>query len=360
MNCPVIPQLKYADYNQEIYNKIIDNKVLFGCMFELTYRCNLNCRHCNCNLMLNDKAAALKELSFDEIKRVLDELSVAGCLWLTFTGGEIFIREDFWDIYTYAKNKGFLIDLFTNGTLITDRLVDKLLKLPPFDVEISLYGMTETVHEEMTRVPGSFKMTLAAIRLLHKNKLPLTLKSTFTILNKDELLGLKAFAKELGVRYRYDFNLVPRLDGSLEPCKLNLSSEESIDLLKKDGEKIESFRKDFQKCLNEELKIKISCDAGVNGCNINPFGEVTPCAMLFQPSFNVRDTSLAKGLPLFWPAKEELPDDFPCRYCDIVMICEHCYGWASILHNNKYAVVERLCNTARLLAQECRSNMTVV
>ncbi|GAG51750.1 unnamed protein product, partial [marine sediment metagenome] len=68
---------------------------------------------------MSDKEARRNELTYDEHCRILDEITAAGCLWLLYTGGEIFARKDFLDIYTYAKQKGLIISLFSNGTLIT-------------------------------------------------------------------------------------------------------------------------------------------------------------------------------------------------------------------------------------------------
>ena len=65
--------------------------------------------------------ARRRELTKEEHFRVLDELAEMGCFWLLYTGGEIFARKDFLEIYTYAKQKGFLITLFTNGTIINGK-----------------------------------------------------------------------------------------------------------------------------------------------------------------------------------------------------------------------------------------------
>ena len=92
----------------------------------MTRRCPLTCVHCYNNLPMADREARGRELDYEEHCRILDELADAGCLWLLYTGGEIFARRDFLDIYTYAKKKGFLITLFTNGTLITERIADYL------------------------------------------------------------------------------------------------------------------------------------------------------------------------------------------------------------------------------------------
>jgi MoaA/NifB/PqqE/SkfB family radical SAM enzyme len=73
---------------------------------------------------MGDMDAKRRELSTEEHFRVLDELAEMGTFWLLYTGGEIFARKDFLEIYTYAKKKGFLITLFTNGTIITKEIAD--------------------------------------------------------------------------------------------------------------------------------------------------------------------------------------------------------------------------------------------
>jgi molybdenum cofactor biosynthesis enzyme MoaA len=67
---------------------------------------------------MGDMEAKQRELSKEEHFLMLDELVEMGCFWLLYTGGEIFARKDFLEIYTYAKKKGFLITLFTNGTMM--------------------------------------------------------------------------------------------------------------------------------------------------------------------------------------------------------------------------------------------------
>src|SRR5207249_3463494 len=82
-------------------------------------RCNLRCIMCYTDCF-NSPEMIQQELSFPEIVRIMDEIHEAGCLDLTLTGGEPLARRDFLDIYTYAKQKGFLVTVFTNGTLVTE------------------------------------------------------------------------------------------------------------------------------------------------------------------------------------------------------------------------------------------------
>ena len=127
---------------------------------------------------------------------MLDELVEMGCFWLLYTGGEIFARKDFLEIYTYAKKKGFLITLFTNGTIINEQIADYLAEWPPFAIEITLYGRTRETYEALTAIPGSYDRCLRGIKLLKERGLPLKLKTVATSINKHEVLAMRQFAEE--------------------------------------------------------------------------------------------------------------------------------------------------------------------
>src|SRR5210317_926730 len=117
---------KYGDWSLGVHQKLSGKRIPLGGSIEVTQRCNNNCVHCYNNLAAGDQDARGKELTFDEHCRIIDEIAGFGCLWLLFTGGEIFLRKDFLDIYTYAKQKGLIISLFTNGTLVTPEIADYL------------------------------------------------------------------------------------------------------------------------------------------------------------------------------------------------------------------------------------------
>ena len=147
--------LSYAAFSDSFQTRWSDLRVPLNGTIEVTRRCPLTCLHCYNNLPMNDREAGGQELDYAGHCRLLDELADAGCLWLLYTGGEIFARRDFLDIYTYAKKKGFLITLFTNGTLVTERIADHLAEWRPFAIEITLYGLTKETYERLTGIPGS-------------------------------------------------------------------------------------------------------------------------------------------------------------------------------------------------------------
>ena len=185
---------------------------------EVTRRCPLECLHCYNNLPMGDVEAKQRELSREEHFRMLDELVEMGCFWILYTGGEIFARKDFLEIYTYAKKKGFLITLFTNGTIINEQIADYLAEWPPFAIEITLYGRTRETYEALTAIPGSYDRCLHGIKLLKDRGLPLKLKTVATSVNKHEILAMKHFAEqELGVEFKTDGQINPRIDCSQSP-----------------------------------------------------------------------------------------------------------------------------------------------
>src|SRR5579872_2106852 len=146
----------YSAFSRSIHQRFFGKRAPVDVSIEVTRRCPLQCLHCYNNLPMNDAAARTQELTFEEHCRLLDELVAAGTLWILYTGGEIFARSDFLQIYTEAKKRGFLVTLFTNGTMITPRVADYLAEWRPFAIEITLYGATQETYEALTKIPGSY------------------------------------------------------------------------------------------------------------------------------------------------------------------------------------------------------------
>jgi MoaA/NifB/PqqE/SkfB family radical SAM enzyme len=223
--------LGYTDWSLGVHNLSVTKRVPISAAIEVTRRCNNSCVHCYNNLALKDQSARQNELSAAEYFPILDEIAAAGCLWVLFTGGEIFARKDFLEIYTHAKRQGFLITLFTNGTLITPDIADYLVEWPPFYIEITLYGRTRQTYEQVTGIPGSYERCLQGIRLLTERNLPLKLKSMALTVNQHEIWEMQRFAEEeLGLEFRFDALVNPRFDCSQSPIDVRLTPAEVVKL----------------------------------------------------------------------------------------------------------------------------------
>src|SRR3990172_9507986 len=110
-------------------------------LFEVPPRCTLGCEHCSLTEgPVGRPRPSREELGLDEVRRVLDELAEAGTLFLTLTGGEVFLRRDFLDIVAHARARDFSVTVFTTGTLLTPETASALADLHPLSVEISVYS----------------------------------------------------------------------------------------------------------------------------------------------------------------------------------------------------------------------------
>jgi MoaA/NifB/PqqE/SkfB family radical SAM enzyme len=208
-------QLTYTAFSADLHQRHSGRRAPIQVSIEVTRRCPLECQHCYNNLPMGDQDARSREMTTEEHFRMLDELVDMGCFWLLYTGGEIFARKDFLEIYTYAKKKGFLITLFTNGTLINEKIADYLLEWPPFAIEITLYGRTKETYEALTQIPGSYERCLRGIKLLKERNLPLKLKTVATSINKHEVVAMRQFVEdELELEFKFDGQINPRIDCS--------------------------------------------------------------------------------------------------------------------------------------------------
>ena len=157
IDCLPLNSLDLENWSARLTAPLKGKRFPLSATFELTNRCNMRCVHCFINEPQASRAAISKELSTAQVCDLLDRIAAAGCLFLTLTGGEVFLRSDFEEIYTHALKKGMVVVLFTNGTLITESTARLLAEYRPLMVEITLYGATAEVYENMTRIPGSYE-----------------------------------------------------------------------------------------------------------------------------------------------------------------------------------------------------------
>src|SRR3990170_6241101 len=217
MDCPKIHEINYNDWSSAFHMRNAEKRIPISGSLELTFRCNNNCIHCYCNMSSNDRSEMAKEMDTFMINRILDQIADEGCLWLMITGGEPLLRPDFKEIYLYAKKKGMLLALFTNGTFIDEEIADFLAEWTPYSIEITLYGVTEKTYENITRVYGSYRRCIKGIELLLERKVPLELKTMAIRQNIHELPIMKRYAESLGLKFRFDPMINSRLDIGKSP-----------------------------------------------------------------------------------------------------------------------------------------------
>ena len=273
------------------------------------------------------------------------------------TGGEIFLRPDFTNIYAHAKQKGLLITLFTNGTLITEAIADYLAQLPPFSIEITLYGNTRRTYESITRVPGSFDRCLKGIRLLKERSLPLKLKTMAIAQNKHEIFAMKRFVeKELGLDFKFDTMINPRRDCSQSPIAVRLSPDEVVALDLEDEDRMDEWKQfagRFKKSRQDPgLANKLyQCGGGFHSFAIDPFGKLAAC-MLSGHTYDLRRGSFKEGWEkhLYSLRQTSITRKTKCSNCRIKPLCGMCPANSELECREAETPVDFLCHVAHLRA----------
>ena len=348
----------YGEFSGKVHEKFAGKRAPMDVSIEVTRRCPLDCQHCYNNLPMGDQVARSQEMTLDEHCKLLDELVAAGTFWILYSGGEIFARKDFLEIYTQAKKRGFLITLFTNGTLINERVANHLAKYRPFAIEITLYGATRETYEELTQVRGSYDRCMRGIQLLLERKLPLKLKTVPTTINQHEVYAMKKMAEDLGVEFKFDPLVNPRIDCSQSPLAVRLTPEEVVSLEFHDPTRKDEYRRLMQEDLAapaaepDPNATRYSCGGGVNGCAIDPTGTMSICVISHQQGYNIRNGSFREG----WDGRlEEIrmqPKTRPsiCDRCKIQSLCSMCPANGELENGDPESPVEFLCQVAHLRA----------
>lgn len=352
-------QLSYGEFSAALHDRQSGERVPLQVSIEVTRRCPLECLHCYNNLPMGDLEAKNREMTKEEHFRVLDELVEMGCFWILYTGGEIFARKDFLEIYTYAKKKGFLITLFTNGTIINEQIADYLAEWPPFAIEITLYGRTRETYEALTMIPGSYDRCLRGIKLLKERGLPLKLKTVATSINKHEVMAMRRFAEEeLGVEFKMDGQINPRIDCSQSPLAVRLTPEEVVALDMSDPKAVEEYRKlaereaGFTEARLSTVDTVYFCGAGMKSFAINALGQMSICVTSQQETFDVRNV----GLRQVWEHSlheirtRKRSKLTKCIQCRIQSLCGMCPANGEMENGDKESPVDFLCRVAHTRA----------
>lgn len=163
--------ISFDELNEIIYKQ---KKTLKSCSIEIINVCNFKCSHCYM------PCAKKQIMEFQTFKKIVDQLIDLECLSILITGGEVFLNPQFKEMYLYAKKKGFIVSINTNGSLLNDDLIDLFAKYKPFSIEISLYGYDNESYYNFTGIPNSFNIVNKNILKLKQENINVKLKSVLT------------------------------------------------------------------------------------------------------------------------------------------------------------------------------------
>ena len=293
---------------------------------EVTARCNLRCIHC----YAGSQSGQDPGLPTGTIRKTIDQAAELGCRAIQFTGGECLLRKDLPLLLDHALNRGVsLIEVFTNGTLLTESLV-KFFSRKGIQVALSLYSHRAEVHDRITRVPGSFERTLSALKLLLAHEVVTRCATVAMKPNEPDLGRTTYFLSQLGVACQWPDPVRPSGRG----VELALWPDAY-------GRRCYQTQPNFQVSLTDFHRNcrRNSCWCGKAALTSN--GDVVPCVFARdQVAGHVPEQTLAEivrgeKMRRYWSLTHDAVET--CKLCEYRYLCPDCRALVLGLTGNLHA-----------------------
>ena len=309
---------------------------------DLTMRCNELCVHCY--RVVEERP----ELTTAEIKALLADLARAGTLYLTFSGGEIFLRPDLFELIAEAKRLRFDLRLKSNALLISEERARRLRELGVRQVDVSIYSVEPAVHDAVTKIPGSLERSLAGIERLRAAGVSVKINCPLMRSNVAGYRDVRALAERLGAACGIDPMITARNDGDPSTVRLRIGRADLARVLRDpvlSPEPLPTEIPDVRPDLDD-----IACGAGHNACYVSAYGDVMPCVALPLACGNIRETPFGE----IWADSRRMREVrsirvrnlHTCAGCEAAVFCTRCPGQALVEDGDLYGPSRAACEHA--------------
>lgn len=366
-NVPMQPQLR-----RYLYQKAARNKIPVSGTFELTPRCNMNCRMCYIRMSEAEMCARGREYTAEEWIRMGQICAQQGMLFLLLTGGEPFLRKDFRKIYTELKKLGLLISINTNGTLIDRETVEWLKQDPPMKVNITLYGGGNETYKKLCGHPNGYDAATSAIDMLKEAGIFVNINASFTRYNLEDMEAIYAFAKSREIQVNAATYMFPPVRSAREGVpneEVRFTPEEAgkararAELCSMEPEEIQArlkalhegrceFMQPEEECERTPDE-KMGCMAGRSSFWITWDGRMTPCGMMNEPVARPFDDGFEHAWKEIVRETDRIllpPECGDCRKRSVCMVC----GALALAegHGCSHKKPEYLCRQTEVFLEE--------
>lgn len=327
------------DIKQFLYRKGAAKRIPVSGTFELTSRCNLNCKMCYVHMTPDQQERVGRELTAQEWIQLGRDAVKEGMVYLLLTGGEPFLRPDFREIYTELIKMGLLISINTNATLLTPELMECFANYRPERVNVSVYGMSSCTYGVLCANASGFENAMDGILRLKRAGIQVNLNTTFTRLNVGDMGQIVGFAKEHQIPIRMAAFVFPpvRNDQTVVDDSIYLSPEElgeastRFDLMTMDEKQLERRKNAVRNCQNDQqveegiLEDRVSsCMAGRGAFWISWDGKMYPCGMLPDYSEDVAELGFAESWHRTCANINDILIPKECMQCNLKPLCASC------------------------------------
>ena len=320
--------------------------------FELTPRCNFNCRMCYVHLADDRVAQFGEEMPVSEWIRLAEEARAAGMLYLCITGGDPLIWPGFEEFYRAVSQMGFFITLQTNASLLSPRLRRLFDEYPPYLAKITVYGSNDDVYRDVCCVEHGFTRADAGIRTLKELGIPVFLVTTVIRQNKDDLENIARYAQSLDCPWIYSSAVHPSVRGAATEAEAVAIREEDADDYRDTIREMLTLppRKENDKpcdyCKGHRTDFSVSWDGKLRFCNL-----------MSEPDIPVRGRPLTAAWRELVDYEEALRWPEECYSCEIKSICRVCAGTIATRSGSIKKVDRTYCDKMKQYVKEEKERM---
>lgn len=366
----VIPQMI-----QYLHAKAGKNQVPLAGTFELTPMCNMDCKMCYVKMTPEDIAASGGRLrTVEEWLALAKEAQERGMLFLLLTGGEPFLYPDFRKLYTELKKLGLMITINSNGTMITEEVVDFLKKDPPMRINLTLYGASNETYARLCGNPNGYTQAVRAVGMLRDAGIHVKLNCSVTPYNRKDVPEIFAFAKNLGLVVQFSSYMFPPLRRDEEKIGDNdrftpeeaASQTAEIVCMEHGSEWFEEHlallhsrqaaTQEEEDCFRAEGG-KVKCRAGRSSFWAAWDGRMLACGMMNQPVAHPFSDGFQKAWQEILQKTEEIRLPGKCASCKDADECQSCAAMVLTETGSFHETPEYRCKMQRAYLPACEALM---
>jgi len=316
------------DFKKELFSNAYKKRIPLTVTIEIVSQCNFRCIHCYI-----DDTCRKNLLSYEEVVDFGNKIVKMGCLYVVLTGGEVLLHPDFERIYLYFIKLGVCVSVFTNGSLITPKIIEMFKKYPPRIVEITLYGFHEDTYKAVT---GATRCNAVKdnIILLKKNNINVMLKMFILKENFYDFDEIRNFALENNIPFKYDYMIIA--PAGTEAMKYQISNEQIMHINRSFFSTTAKYNeKTYQYIMGERNERLFLCGAGRNSCWLKSNNCLRMCNFLDCVEFDLNQIQLEDAWNLMAQYIDMKVDgQSKCSSCALREYCDYCPAKSYAMYNN--------------------------
>lgn len=316
--------MKSKELQRITYDLVKKNRIPINGGIELLSKCNFQCVHCYNGMELPNF------MTYEFASELAEQLRELGTMHVYLTGGEVLLHPQFSEIYKSFRKKGIAVSILTNAFLINEKYINLFKNFTPYNVDISLYGVTDGTYENVTGVKGGFSKVRENIYMLSENQIPFSLKTVALKENIHEIDEMMGFADKVGKVLNVYTDVRPLNNGNQKSKEHKLSFDQIIEIERKTN-KWKGNKQQYSERIEDRRKRKAEgylyfCELGKYTFFISHRGILHGCVKEQKHGYDLHAMSFTEAFNrMFKDIVMKKNDEVnKCASCKYIKYCDYC------------------------------------